>query len=405
MSASTKNRWTQLTFSCIAVVLSLTNWFSATAVIPELEVRWSLSGTEAAWLTNGVQAGFVIGALTASFLALVDIWRLNYLMGVGALLAGFANAALLFEPGTTVAILARVVTGVALAGVYPPAMKFIATWFKKGRGLALGLLVGSLTLGSALPHLVRALGGGFNWRGVVIASSAASFVAAVVFAFLLHEGPYRFARTRVNIGQIGAILRNRSVMLANIGYFGHMWELYAMWGWFLAYARASFASGNTVFGGNPSLLTFAVVAIGIPGCVLAGLLSDRIGRCYTTALMMAGSGLCALGIGCAFNGPGWLLVVISLLWGLTVIADSAQFSAAVTELSENDQVGSALAFQMGGGYALTIVAIWLVPLFSNALGSWRWGFLMLVPGPLIGVYAMLKLRKIPGSSLMAGGLR
>lgn len=405
MRAIAENRWTHLALTCIAVVLSLTTWFSATAVIPELKVRWSLSSTETAWLTNGVQAGFVIGALTASFLSLVDIWRLRYLMSAGALFGGFANAALLLEPGAAVAILARVATGVALAGVVPSATKFMVTWFRSGRGLALGLLVGSLTLGSALPHLVRALGGGVDWRDAVIVSSMASFAAALIFAFLLREGPYRFARARVNIGQIGAIFRNRPLMLANIGYFGHMWELYAMWGWFLAYARASFANGNTVFGGNPSLLTFAVVAIGLPGCVLAGVLSDRIGRCYTTALMMTGSGLCALGIGFAFNGPGWLLLAISLLWGLTVIADSAQFSAAVTELSDNDQVGSALAFQMGGGYALTIVTIWLVPLFSDALGSWRWGFVMLVPGPLIGVYAMLKLRRIPGSSLMAGGLR
>ena len=280
----------------------------------------------------------------------------------------------------------------------------MATWFVTERGLALGLIVGSLTLGSAMPHLVRALGAGIEWSSVVGITSLASIAAAAIFWFL-RDGPHTFARARVDLRQIGGILRNRQVMLANTGYFGHMWELYAMWGWFLAYAKVSFESGNAAFGGNASLFTFAVVATGMPGCILGGYLSNRIGRCYTTALMMTVSGLCAIAIGFTFDGPGWPFATVALVWGLTVVADSAQFSTAITELSDQSQVGSALALQMGVGFAITIVVIWLTPLVAEAIGSWRWGFAMLAPGPLVGVCAILTLRRSPEASSMAGGLR
>lgn len=400
-----EGRWRALFLTALGAILSLATWFSATAVIPELTRQWSLSNTEAAWLTNGVQAGFVVGALVSSLLSLADVWRLQRMMAGAALLGAAANSLLLLEPGAGGAILARFVTGAALAGVYPPAMKYMATWFKSGRGFALGLLVGSLTFGSALPHLVRALGAGVSWNWVVGTTSLFCLAAACIFAFLLHDGPFSFARTKFDLRQIGSILRNRPVMLANLGYFGHMWELYAMWGWFLAYASASVSQGNPVFGGNASLLTFAAIAAGLPGCVFGGYLSDRIGRCYTTVLMMGISGSCALGIGFAFYGPTWLFTMVALLWGFTVVADSAQFSTAVTELSGNHQVGSALALQMGVGFAITIVVIWLVPLVVDMLGGWQWGFLLLVPGPIVGCAAMLVLRRQSASVAMAGGLK
>lgn len=394
-------RWSFLALACLAVVLSLTTWFSATAVVPELIVRWRLGPTAAAWLTNGVQAGFVAGALVSSVLALPDRWRLHRMMAGSAALAGLANLVLLAEPGTAGAIAARFATGVALAGVYPPAIKLMATWFRENRGLALGLLIAALTLGSAMPHLVRALGAGVDWRLVVAASSAASLVAALLF-WRLREGPFPFPRSVVDLRQIGAILRDRPVMLANLGYFGHMWELYAMWGWFLAYSRAA-AAGNPVLGGNVPLFTFAVVAVGCVGAAAGGLVADRIGRCAETALSMLVSGACALLIGFAFDGPGWLFFMVALVWGLTVIADSAQFSAAVTELADSHLVGSALAFQMGVGFAVTIVAIWLVPLVADALGGWRWTFVILAPGPAIGALAMLALRRDPAALRRAGG--
>ena len=395
------NRWAALAVTGAALILAMTTWFSATAVIPELVRAWSLSPSEASWLTSAVQLGFVAGALTSSLLSIPDIVPLTRLMALAALGAALANGALLLEPGYPLTLLARFLTGAALAGIYPPAMKFVSTWFRTGRGLALGIMVGALTLGSALPHLVRAGGAGMPWQVVVGATSLASLLAVAIFALALREGPYPFARATVDPRQIGAILRNRPVMLANLGYFGHMWELYAVWGWFLAYATA--ATGG--WSGNASLLAFALVALGAPGSVLAGLMAERVGRCLTASAMMAISGSCAVLIGFAFDGPPALFLVVAVLWGLTVVSDSAQFSTAVTELAPPSQVGSALAFQMGTGFAITILSIWLVPVLAEALGSWRWTFLVLVPGPVIGTFAMLALRRDPAAAHLALGRR
>lgn len=400
MTPAPQSKWAALLVTGCAVVLSLMTWFSATAVLPELTAHLGLTPPGAAWLTNAVQLGFAAGALGSSLLALGDIWPLTRFMAGSAILAGLANLLLLIDGGAALAVGARFLTGVALAGIYPPAMKFIATWFQQGRGFAMGTMVGALTLGSALPHLVRALGTGVPWQAVVLACTTGSFAAAVIFGWLLREGPHGFARASVDLSQIGQILRNRPVMLANAGYFGHMWELYAMWGWFLAYAAST--GGLT---GGASALTFAVIAMGAPGCLAGGWLADRIGRCRTTALMMGISGLCALGIGAAYGGPAWLFALVALIWGFTVVADSAQFSAAVTELSDPRFVGASLAFQMGVGFAITIFVIWLTPLVAEAIGGWRWTFIILAPGPLLGALAMLRLYRHPASLNMAGGCR
>ena len=379
----------------------MATWFSATAIVPELTARWRLGPSAAAWLTIGVQVGFVAGALGSSLVNLADIVRLDRLMAGSAALGAVANLVLLAEPGAAAAIAARIVTGLALAGVYPPALKLMATWFRRGRGLALGVLIGALTLGSALPHLFRALGG-LDWRLVVSLSSAASLAAAALFLGAIREGPYPFARAAMDPRQIGAVFRSRPLMLANLGYFGHMWELYAMWGWFLAFASAAPETGEA---GRASLLTFAVVAAGLPGCVLGGLVADRVGRTLTTAGLMAASGLCALLIGFVYDGPAWAFLLVALVWGATIVGDLAQFSASVTELADQRYVGTALALQLGIGFALTVVALWAVPLFAAWIGGWRWAFLLLVPGPVIGAAAMLALRRRPEAVALAGGRR
>ena len=402
MSSDARHKWTAVGLTGLAVILALSTWFSATAVAPDLTLAWDLTAAEAGWLTNAVQLGFVVGALTSSVLAIADVVPLTRLMAGAAVLAGVSNGLMLLDPGAEGAIALRFLTGLALAAIYPPSLKFIATWFKTGRGFAMGAMVGALTLGSALPHLVRAGGATVDWQTVIAASSCASLGAAALFGLALHEGPYPFSKATVDLGQVGAILRNRGVMLANTGYFGHMWELYAMWGWFLAYANAAVATGGWSL--NASILAFAVVAMGAPGCVLAGWLADRIGRSYTTALAMAVSGTCALLIGVFFEGNPAIFAAIALIWGFTIVADSAQFSAAVTELADQSFVGSALAFQMGVGFAITIFTIWLVPLVAETFG-WRWTFLVLVPGPVVGAWAMLRLRRMPEAAKIAAGRR
>ncbi len=397
-----RHQWRALGLTALAVVLTLTTWFSATAVAPALTERLALSDAQAIWLTNGVQTGFVIGALVSSFLSISDVWPAARLMAVAAVAAALSNGALIVVGGAWDVIIARMTTGAALALVYPPAMKFIGTWFRSGRGLAMGTMVGALTLGSATPHFVQALGIGVDAVTVILTTTAASLAAAGIF-WTLEEGPHPFARTRVDLRQIGTIVRNRPLMLANLGYFGHMWELYAMWGWILAYASVAASAGQWAL--NASLLAFAVVALGAPGCVLAGLLADRIGRCKTTAMAMTISGLSAVAVGLLFNGPMPAFVAVALIWGFTVVADSAQFSAAVSELADQTLVGSALAFQMGVGFALSILTVWLVPQIAQATGSWQWSFLILALGPAVGVPAMLRLRRLPEARRLAGGRR
>ncbi|WP_246274681.1 MFS transporter [Hyphomicrobium sulfonivorans] len=395
-------QWQVLAILSLAIVLSMTTWFSATAIINELKETWAIDGAAAAWLTNAVQIGFVVGALGASLLNIPDIVPARWLMAISACLAAAANLALLIAPSGEVAIALRFVTGIALAGIYPPALKVISTWFLHGRGLALGIVIGALTLGSAFPHLLRAVTSDLNWKLVVAATSGMTLLGALLMARFAVEGPHRYARATFDPRQIGRVLRNKPVMLANIGYFGHMWELYAMWGWFLAFAQAALVQHN-VDTSYASMITFVVVASGVVGCVLGGVMADRIGRTATTALMMVVSGLCALLIGFAFDAPLWVFLTVAIIWGISVIGDSAQFSAIVTEIGESSSVGTALALQLGLGFALTVIAIRVVPEIAAAMGSWQWTFLVLVPGPFIGVIAMLMLRRMPDAIKIAHG--
>ncbi|MCV6592250.1 MAG: MFS transporter [Silicimonas sp.] len=398
-----RSKWQVLAVTGLAVVLSMTTWFSATAVAPQMTEAWGLSAGQSGWLTNAVSVGFVTGALASSLIALSDRMSLIGLMWGAAVLAAIFNGAVLLEPGYGLALVLRFLTGAALAAIYPPAMKFIATWFRAGRGLAMGAMVGALALGKAMPHLLKAFASGLDWQVVVGATSVLCLASALIFARALHEGPYSFARTKVDLSQFGAILRNRPVMLANFGYFGHMWELYAMWGWILAFSTVAIEQGDWPL--NASLLAFAVVALGAPSSIIAGALADRIGRCNTTALLMAASGASALLIGFAFEAHPMIFLVIALFWGFTVVADSAQFSAAVSELADQSFVGSSLAFQMSVGFAISIFTVWLVPQLVELTGSWRWSFLVLVPGPVFGAVSMLRLKALPEAEKLAGGKR
>ncbi|EUB97840.1 major facilitator superfamily MFS_1 [Rhizobium sp. CF080] len=398
-------RWSMLALLCLAVVLSFSCWFSANSIAPELKRAWSLSESAAAWLTNGVQIGFVIGALTASLFNLPDLIRMNRLMAASALLAALSNAALALEPGPTGAILCRMVTGFALAGVYPPALKLVSTWFISGRGLALAGVIGAITAGSSLPHLFRGMSSAVDWHNVVLLSSGATLVGAVVLLAFTREGPYPFGKALFDPRQIGRVLKDRNLLLVNGGYLGHMWELYAMWAWLLAYLTAALDKGGTGISSEASLLTFIAVASGVLGCFAGGVLSDRFGRTATTAGLMIVSGACALTIGFVFDGPFWLLALVVIVWGISIIGDSAQFSAAVTELADRNYIGTALSLQMGMGFALTIFMIWLMPHLAELLGGWRWAFVLLAIGPIFGAASMLILRRRPEAVRLAGGRR
>ena len=391
----------------VAQLCGMAPWFSASAVAPALTAAWRLRPGGAAWLTISVQLGFVAGALVSAALTLSDRWSARRLAAAASLGAAVATLAVAFSRGPAVGIAARVATGAALAGVYPPGMKIAAGWFRDGRGWAIGMLVGALTVGSAAPHLMRWLVPAEAWRLVLVAAAVSALLGAALMLRVPSDGPYAAPSPPFSWSAAPRILRDRAVLLANAGYLGHMWELYAMWTWTASFVAASETVRRGAaedVRGAAALITFCVVGIGAMGCWLGGRYADRLGRTTVTSAAMAASGACALAVGVAYGRPLWVLVPLLVVWGVAVIADSAQFSAAVSELAPAAYVGTALTLQTSLGFLLTVATIYLVPQAARVLG-WRWSMSILAVGPALGVWAMQALKRRPEASRMAGGRR
>ena len=395
------SRWRTLVLLAIAELLGMSLWFSGSAVVPTLTREWHLSESAASWLTLSVQLGFVAGTLLSALLNLPDIINSRHLFALTAILGASVNAAFgLFASNAELAIPLRFLTGMFLAGVYPPAMKILATWFRRGRGVALGVLVGALTLGKATPYLINGIGS-LNWRNNVLTVSLLAVIGGVIVLLFVGDGPFALPAARFDWKQLGRIFSNRSVRLANFGYFGHMWELYAMWTWIPFMIRSSLATRKS----DPALAevsSFLVIGCGALGCVIAGLVADRIGRTVVTSVAMAISGACCLLIGFAFGAHPMLLLPIAAIWGASVVADSAQFSACVTELGDPQYLGTALTIQTCIGFLLTTVSIELISVVEKLVG-WQYAFMILAPGPLFGVISILQLRGLPEAAKIAHG--
>ena len=379
----------------------MTTWFSASAVLPQLRTEWDLDAGAASLLTISVQLGFVAGALLSALLNLADLVPPRRLMLLGALGAAAVNGGLCLASGAAGALPLRFLTGACLALVYPPSLKAVATWFRRERGTALGVMVGALTLGSALPHLVNALGG-VQWRTVILVTSALTFCGGLIAEFVGRDGPYPFPKAVFAPREALRAFANPGVRLASLGYFGHMWELYAMWAWFNPFmADVLSRHGDASPRQGASLAAFAVIGVGGLGCWAAGRLGDRWGRTRTTALAMTLSGACALLIGWE-RLPVPAVLLLGLVWGFWVVADSAQFSTMVTEVAEQRYVGTAVTLQLAVGFTLTVATIWLVPVLREHAG-WHGAFASLAAGPLLGVAAMLRLKASPAAKRIAGG--
>ncbi|PKB81152.1 MAG: hypothetical protein BZY88_07015 [SAR202 cluster bacterium Io17-Chloro-G9] len=399
-------RWRTLGFLSITTVFALSVWFSTNAIAPALETARGFSGADIAWLTITVQLGFVLGTLIIAITNLADLMNTRTLFAICAVLAGASNVALVFLPGGFgTALVLRLLSGVFLGGVYPPGMKILSGWFRSGRGIAIGVMIGALTLGSGSPHLLRSVFVS-QWELTLYLSSILAVLAGAIVYFLVQDGPLDVPARHFNPRYLIQTLKVPATRMVFFGYLGHMWELYAMWAWISSYLAVVYGT-NSLIGGSldlASLVTFLVFVAGAAGCVAAGFFAERYGRTLATSVAMVISGGTALYIGFLPHEWGLVIAVAALIWGASVVADSAQFSTGLTELSEDAYRGTALAFQTGLGFLLTIVPIWLVPVLADSVG-WGLAFAMLAAGPILGTAAMLRLRSMDESTAMAMGRR
>ncbi|MFC2158097.1 MFS transporter [Acidobacteriota bacterium] len=386
-----ENRQPNITFYliCTAVFLSSSTWFSGTAVTAALSDLWSLNDLQGTWLTIAVQLGFIFGTILYSLLNIADIFRPPLVFFLSALMGALFNGLFAAFAGNLISgVILRFLTGLTLAGIYPVGMKLVASWFRKGLGWRLGFMVGALTLGTAFPYLISSLGEVLHWRLIVAVASACSVLGGILILFLVPVGPYLREKAVLDWRAAFNLFKDKSFRYQAFGYFGHMWELYAFWSLIGFYLMSGLK--EEVVHVNISFLTFSAIAVGALGCIAGGWLSKKIGERRVALYSMAVSGLMCAISGWMFNLPPVVLVTLVLVWGFFVIADSPQFSALAALCCPPEYTGTALTIQNGIGFGITTISIQLLPIIARIIG-WRWAFLALVPGPIIGGLALYLL--------------
>jgi MFS family permease len=375
-----------LVFVSLGVLLAGSTWFTGTAAVPALRAAWGLGEGAGAWLTTGVQLGFIAGTFLYAVFNVADVFSARLVFLASALAAAAFNLAFAFlADGPRAAVALRFLNGVCLAGVYPVGMKIVASWFRSGLGWRLGVLVGALVLGTASPYLVQALGAGTNWRPLAASASLLAAAGGLLVALGAGDGPYLRQRARFDVRAAARVFRAPAFRWTAFGYFGHMWELYALWSLCLYFLRPRFAE-------HASAVAFLLVAMGAVGCAAGGWASRSLGerRVALWSLLLSASACLLSGFAQAWPTP--LLLAFVATWGFFVVADSPQFSALAARHCPPEYTATALTIQNGIGFAVTVVSIQALPWVAAAVG-WRWAFVTLAPGPLLGAAYMSRLSR------------
>ncbi|TAM09358.1 MAG: MFS transporter [Nevskiaceae bacterium] len=365
-------------------------WFAGNAVIGALQVSWHLPDSAQGLTLASVQLGFVAGTLVFAVLAIADRFRATSVFFCCALLGAASNLALVFVPGDVWTLVAsRAATGFFLAGIYPVGMKIAASWCDQGLGRALGYLVGALVVGSALPHLLTGLGTTLPWQAVIGMCSAATVAGGLAVFVWVPMGPHLPQRSPFNIHAIPEIFSFPKLRAAAFGYFGHMWELYAVWAFFPLLVHG-YAVRHGLDHVNASLWAFALIAAGAVGCAGGGELVRRFGSARVALIQLATSGCACVLVVLAFAAPAWLFFTFLLVWGIAVAGDSPQFSTLVGMNVPSQYVGTAFTIVNGIGFAISAVSIQLLAVLSATIPV-EYLFLLLIPGPALGLYAARRL--------------
>jgi len=364
-------------------------WFAGNAIIHDLQLAWGLGEQSLAYVTSAVQLGFICGTLLFAILVIADRFSPRKVFFSCALAGALANIALLVAPQELAALLLlRFATGFFLAGIYPVGMKIAASWYRQGLGRALGYLVGALVVGTAFPHLIRGSGAELPWELVIIGVSVLAVIGGLAMLLAVPDGPHLTSGTTFNPRALGLVFRSPKFRASAFGYFGHMWELYTLWAfiplWLLVYA------GNRGIALNVPFWSFLVIAAGFLGCVIGGVISNRVGSARVAALQLAVSGLCCLLSPLLFNANPLVFLAFLLIWGITVVGDSPQFSALNAANAPREYVGSALTIVNSVGFLITVFSIQLASSLLPLIGA-QYIFLLLIPGPVIGLLAMKPL--------------